>query len=127
MAKEKFKLTKEHITLLRYLVWDKGETNIIELNQDSGSPFGGDSLYEDVALMIYGKLNDFDPNSEELYSLSDEQKTHIDQLIEELPKALSIFLSVGELKTGTYTKRWNTPFWEYYKKRDSVDIKTFLP
>lgn len=105
-----FKLTTQHLALLKSLNWSEKNGFLIstENPDEDKSPFGGDDVYQDIDLILYGKPNDFDPfSSDEPPLISDEKKTHFDQLLSELPIALEIVLRTQNFEAGDYYTKYH--------------------
>ena len=101
MSVHKFKLTEEHIKLVKQLkINQEPEESII----DKSSPFGGDSVYDDISLVLFGKVNEVNLNDVGK-TYSDEEKAKFDKLAEEVITALDIILYIGSFTTGTYVTR----------------------
>lgn len=114
MKNQQFKLTEDHIELLRnsYVGWDDCEFGAPGI--DCKRPYGnsGGLIYRDMGniLGIKQKGNvddDYDPN----YGFTDKQIEHFQKLHKELEIALQIVLVTGKFVTGTYeassyTKNW---------------------
>lgn len=110
-----FKLTEDHIKLLKNLRWDLSDNKLIvssEDYQDNVPIFGEDNVYEAIDLILNGKPNDFNPfDSESEKVFSTEQIAEWDKLIEELPTALDIILFNGNFEVGTYKTKYHVRNW----------------
>ena len=116
MSAIKFELKREHLLLLEHLSFSVSKNNIIQGVKDEidniAPPFGSDSIYEAIDLIINGKPKDIDPIiSETEIEYSEEQKAEWDALYRELPTAMEIILStksftLGNYKTLSYDKNW---------------------
>ncbi len=106
MSVLKLELRKEHVTLLSKLRWSMKDNIVSGVKHDGEEfmpPFNGDSLYEEIDLILNGMPVDFDPfNTEEPKEYSDEQKAEWDKLYSELPMALDIILHNNSFELGTY-------------------------
>ena len=123
MSLIKFELKDDHIKLLKHIKWSMN-SNTKMLTTYAGTaegddvfesitPFGGDDLIEDMAIIIYGKPEvELDPfNSDDKYEYSKEQKDYLTKLFDELPTALDIILYTqkfesGRYKTKSYLRDW---------------------
>ncbi len=116
MSIVKLELTEKHIKLLKYLRWSLNKKNFIVGTEDESEdlvPFGENSLYESIDLILNGKPADFDPfNTDEAKQYSDEQKQEWDSLYTELPIALDIILFNGHFELGTYKTKFHDRFWK---------------
>jgi hypothetical protein len=124
-----FELKKEHLSLIKNLKWSltKDKSFLISKYQpelipedemdEEKSPFGGDNLFEDMSLIIYGYRTPEEFTDEEDKEAIKNQKylnNEIDifnKLFSELPTALEIILSLntfepGIYKTKTYDINW---------------------
>jgi len=121
MSVIKFELKEDHIKLIRQLKWHTNQDEVIQscLKDDddvtSKSPFGGDSLIEDLGTIIYGKTEDFDPFESEELRYSEEQRDELMGLYEDLPMALEIVLQTGEFKEGNFKTKFHDRNWKTYK------------
>jgi hypothetical protein len=116
MAKIKFELKKEHISLLSHMKWSMNETdNIIsedENDEFKTSPFGGNNIYEDMSIIIDGKKNDVNIESDTLIEISEEDKIRFKSLYKELPTALNIILYTKSFEPGLYVRKWYDIDWK---------------
>jgi hypothetical protein len=120
MALLKFELKQEHLLLLKNLKWSIDDDFIIKtIGEDSDthgqSPFGGEDVFEDMALILYGRPDDFDPLDEECVSYTeynDEQKEEMLKLLSELPTALSVVLNRQSFELGNYKSKWYDINWK---------------
>jgi len=111
----KFKLTDDHIKLVKHLGWGElTDTNLIRTT-DQGSPFGGFDYYEDMGVILYGKPNDFDPFDGNPFQWSNEQKLEMDKLLKELPMALEVILNKQTFEPGLYKTRYHNREWKKVK------------
>jgi len=120
MALLKFGLKEEHLLLLKNLKWSIDDSFIIKtIGDDSDtyeqSPFGGEDIFEDMALILYGRPDDFDPMNAECVSYTeynDEQKEEMINLLRELPTALSVVLNRQSFELGNYKSKWYDINWK---------------
>jgi hypothetical protein len=111
-----FELKQEHLTLLEQLSFSVSKDDIIQGVKDEidniAPPFGANSIYEAIDLIINGKPDGIDPfTTETEIEYSEEQKAEWDALYRELPTAMEIILStksftLGKYKTLSYDKNW---------------------
>jgi hypothetical protein len=116
MSVLKFEIKNEHLLLLKHLRWSVNKDNVICAVNDEGDeiapPFGEDSLYEAIDLILNGKPINFDPfNTEETFTYSDEQKAEWDKLYKELPLCLSIILQRQSFELGDFKSKWHDINW----------------
>jgi hypothetical protein len=77
------------------------------------APFGMDSLYEAMDLILNGKPANFDPiNGDEPPPYSPEQKAEWDKLYKELPMALDVILYNSSFELGGYKTRFHDRNWK---------------
>jgi len=110
----KLELKEEHLKLLKYLRWSNNDDNVIVgiSEEEYSAPFGEDSIYEAIDIILNGMPEDFDPlNTEELITYSDEQKAEWDKLYSQLPMALDIILFNGNFELGNYRTKFNDRKW----------------
>jgi hypothetical protein len=102
MSIETFKLTEDHIKLIRqiYIVNNNGIPSIEEKRL-----FGNTDLYEDIDLILNGKTKEVKHDSEWDDGYSDEQIAEWDTLLQELVTALDIVLFTGSFEPGNFVKR----------------------
>ena len=110
-------LNDDHIKLIKQL-----KVNI-ERNDDSietpvilrESPFGGDDVYNDMFLILYGRPEtdslDTNPWDDQETPWDDKQLEYMKKLLGELPYTLDIVLCTGSFETGnfktkTYERNW---------------------
>ena len=113
MSVLKLELKEEHLKLLKFLRWSVKD-NVIQgiSNDEEAVPFGENSIYEAIDLILNGK-GVFDPfTTEDLPEYSDEQKEEWDKLYAELPIALEIILFNGSFELGTYKTKFHDRFWK---------------
>jgi len=118
MSLIKFKLTEDHLKLIKNLDIEKREIEQ-DVNVPSISPktpFGNIDIFDDIFLIIYGvtpitDYNDFNMFGEDIKPWTQEQYVYMKQLLSELNVALEIVLNTqsfvpGEYKTKSYVKDW---------------------
>jgi hypothetical protein len=117
MSVIKFKLTEDHLKLVRQLQVDVERVDDeLEGPQISGKrPFGNSDIFEDMFLILYGKPEnedlDVNPWDEQEDPWDIDQLENMKKLLGELPYALDIVLytgkfETGEYKTKTYLRDW---------------------
>ena len=114
----KFELKEEHLKLLKYLRWSITKNGFLIGTEDEEDliPFGEDSLYNAINIILNGKPEIFDPlNTDELEQYSNEQKKEWDNLYSELPKALNIVLYTGSFELGMYKSKFSDGVWKKIK------------
>ncbi len=106
--------------LLKHLEWSSLGNGIItstkaDIDEDEAEyyvPFGCDTLYEGIDLILNGKAENFDPlNQDEPTEYTAEQKTAWDKLYAELPTALDIILMLGSFDLGHYKSNFGQRNW----------------
>ncbi len=111
-----FELKEEHIKLLKHLRWSMMDNNFIVSAEDiieDTAPFGMDSLYEAIDLILNGKPSNFDPlNTEGPTQYSSEQIAEWDKLYKELPMALDVILYNGSFGLGKFKTRFHDRNWK---------------
>ena len=109
MSVFKFELTEDHIKLVKQLKINQeiDEDAII----DKKSPFGGDSVYDDISLILFGKVNEVNLNDVGK-TYNEEEKAKFNKLAEEVITALDIILYIGSFTTGTYVTRTYERDWK---------------
>ena len=115
MSVIKLELTKEHLALVKNLKVQTEPDEIGTIPKFSNqSPFGGDNVYDDVYTIVYGKIPNFDPLSDDAYEYTEAEIAKMDKLIKELPIALDIVLYfTGEVVTpGTYKTKYHLRLWK---------------
>jgi len=119
MSTLKFELKQEHILLLKHIEWTSLNKIIVgtkELEEDEVDfyvPFGCDTLYEGIDLILNGKAANFDPlNQDEPAQYTKEQMEAWDKLYSELPLALDIILYLGTFELGTYKSHYGQRDWK---------------
>jgi len=115
-----FELKEEHVKLLKHLRWSIDDNKIIVNKGDDGDeiapPFGFDTIYEAIDLILNGKSKNIDPFSQEDFvDYTDEQKAAWDKLYSELPMALDVILYNGHFELGKYKTRWHLRDWKKIK------------
>lgn len=111
MSVDRFRVTEEHIKLIRNINIKK-ESKYPEI--DVEFLFGGDNLYDDVNLILNGKTGDIkadDGFSDAVSGYEPEQIELFDKLISELSTALNIILYCGSFEPGDYIKRHGDVNW----------------
>lgn len=112
----KFELKKDHLNLLKHINWSEmDETNVIR-TIDSPSPFGGDDIYEDMGLILYGLPEGFNPLEDVEIEYTDEQKQEMDKLLNELPMAIEVILNSNTFELGSYKTKWHYRDWKKLNK-----------
>lgn len=109
-----FQLKEEHIKLLKYLRWSLLDNKFLVSTEnylDDPAPYGFDTVYEGMDLILNGKPENFNPLNE-LTSFSDEQIKEWDKLLSELPTAIDIILYTGTFETGSYKTRYHDRDWK---------------
>ena len=82
-----FELKEEHVKLLKHLRWSVDDNKVIVNKANEGDeiapPFGFDTIYEAIDLILNGKSADIDPfTHEDLIEYSEEQKAAWEQMVE---------------------------------------------
>jgi hypothetical protein len=115
MSVVKITITENHIKLLKNLQWSVDDNNVIVGIKDEGDeiapPFGMDSIYEAIDLILNGKPSESEDETE-FKTYSKVQKDEWDQLYRELPLALEVILSRGSFETGTFKTKYHLRNWE---------------
>jgi hypothetical protein len=120
MSVIKFELKKVHVDLLRQLRWTMDENKFIvsaENLEDDAVPFGLNSVYEAVDLIINGKPDNFDV-MDVIKDYTNEQIEEWNKLLLELPTALDIILYNSSFELGHYKTKYHERNW---KKIQSVE------
>jgi hypothetical protein len=116
MSVIKFELKQEHIDLLRGSKWGLLENKFIVSTEDiteDPAPFGTDTVYEGIDLILNGKPANFDPmNTNEPTEYTPEQIKEWDKLLSELPTALDIILYNRHFELGTYRSKYHLRDWK---------------
>ncbi len=120
MSLLKFELKTEHLLLLKHIEWSSLGNGIIvgtkEVEEDEAEtyvPFGCDTLYEGIDLILNGKGENFDPlNQDEPNQYTPEQIAAWDKLYAELPLALDVILTLGTFEKGNYVSRFGQRDWK---------------
>lgn len=108
MSLIKFKLTEDHIKLVRQLKINirNNDENIDYIIIDNKEPFGSKDIFDDIFLILYGKpsngelnINPWDKGQK---PWTDEQLNYMKKLLIELPYALDIILYTGKFEVGFY-------------------------
>lgn len=111
MSVDRFRVTEEHIKLIRNINIKK-ESKYPEI--DVEQLFGGDNLYDDINLILYGKTSDIKPDdgfSDAIIGYDQDKIELFDKLISELNTALNIVLYCGSFEPGDYIKRHGDINW----------------
>lgn len=108
----RFDILEDHLKLVPFMKFKLNDQTI--LSGDNGeSPFGGEDVYEDMGLIIYGKVEDsFDPLAEEGPSYDTEQKEYMDKLLNDIPKVLEIVLNTSSFQSGEYKRKYHDINWK---------------
>lgn len=107
-------ITEKHLVLLKHLRWSinsKGFILGIEEEIDP-APFGENTIYEAMDLILNGKTSDFNPDNSEEKRYSVEQRAEWDKLYSELPMALEIVLNNGNFSLGKYKTKYHDRQWK---------------
>jgi len=119
MSVLKITITENHIKLLKHLKWSingKGFIVGTENEEEDPAPFGENTLYEAIDLILNGMPEDFDPfNTDESKVYSDEQKAEWDVLYGELPLALDVIMYNGSFELGTFATQFHNRVWRTIK------------
>lgn len=114
-------LTEDHIKLLKHLKWsvnDKGFIVGTENEEEDPAPFGENTLYEAIDLILNGMPEDFDPfNMEEIVEYTKEQKDEWDKLYNELPLALDVIMFNSSFELGSYATQFHDRNWRAVKSK----------
>lgn len=118
MSLIKFELKKEHVALIKGLKWDENVNRMFEII-DTESPFGGDSLTEDLGLIIFGLNKNFvmDALNEDGPIFSSDQVSAMFSFYEELPRALEVVTNTCSFELGHYKRKFNDLFWVKYEPK----------
>lgn len=110
MSIVRFEVKKEHLMLIKALVWNENIKYMFEMDTNQ-SPFGGVNLIEDLGSIIYGKPDKpFSPMDDSiLYSA--EQVSDMIVFYEELPTALEISICVENFQVGKYKRKFKNKIW----------------
>lgn len=111
MSVIKFDLTEDHIKLVRQLHIPENLPEIL-----ANKPFGGDNVFEDMFLILYGKPEndnlDVDPWAEQEDPWTEEQYAYMEKILNELGLALNVILYTGKFETGTYQTKTYVRDWK---------------
>lgn len=124
MALLKFELKEDHIKLLKHLRWSIVSDQLVSIGPDveeyGHSPFGGDDLIEDMSMILNGKPENFKPIDDEVLvaELSDDERTKMLELYQELATALDIILYTGSFEPGHYKSKWYDRNWIKYNPKN---------
>lgn len=115
MSLIKFELTEDHLKLVRNLRFNRGKGITINANDEFGSPFGGDNLYEDMDIILAGNRQvNFDPLGEPDPLEADVIEKY-QKLYDELPTALEVILNYGTFEAGHYKRKYHQRgIWKKY-------------
>jgi hypothetical protein len=112
MALEKFELKEEHVKLLTHLKFNLNEKSLSS-TIEYGTPYGGDDFYEDCSLILFGvKKVSVDLKAESIIDVSEEDKSFIDKIYSELPKALNVILNTNSFEIGKYKTKFGRNNWK---------------
>lgn len=125
MALIKFELKAEHLKLLKHLKWSINDIDQIVSrgndNQEYGdSPFGGDSIFEDINTILNGKPENFDPLNDEGIKFTEKEVEEMWSLYGELSTALDIVLYTGKFETGHFKTKWYERNWVKYELKQKL-------
>lgn len=115
MSVVKFELKQEHVLLLKNLRWGLLNNQFLvstESPKEDPAPFGTDTIYEGMDIILNGKPENFDPLNDNGSEYTEEQKKEWDELFSELPTALDIILYNGHFELGTYKTRYHDRQWK---------------
>ncbi len=111
MSVLKFELKEDHLKLLKHVEWDR-EFNGETVTTSGENPFGGFDHYEDMAVILYGKPEGFNPLEDEEYEWPEEKKEEMDKLLSELPMAIDVILNTQSFETGKYKTKFHDKNWK---------------
>jgi hypothetical protein len=105
-----FKLTEQHITLLRnmYVRWNNCETGAPEI--DPKRPYGNSYVPGDIHELLTGEDSE----------LTEEEEKNYLKLHRETEEALRIFLANAKIHPENYSMEW-TGWWEKSEEADVVN------
>ena len=100
----KFRLTEQHIALIKSINWESIKFPFMPgQDPNESSPFGGDSLVCDVGMILFGKGDaEIEPNTEVVLDYTEDEKKILKETYEGLPLALSVVCQTGKMEVGTY-------------------------
>jgi hypothetical protein len=111
MSIVRFELKKEHLMLIKALVWNENIKYLFEMDTNE-SPFGGTNLVEDLGSIIYGKPDKpFNPMEDSIL-YTNEQVSNAIIFYEELPTALEIVTCVEKFQPGKYKRKFKNKIWK---------------
>lgn len=115
MSVTKFELKEEHVKLLTKIQWNlqHGTTLLVSEFNDVESQVLV-NIYEEVDLILNGRLNTQDSLGIDFEDYTTEQKAEWDKLLSELPIALDIILYTGKTELGLYNTKFNVRAWRKY-------------
>lgn len=102
----KFKLTEEHIKLLKFLTWD--EITSTEISDED--------KYNTMGIILYGMPENFDPFEGDPFEWSEVQKIEMDELYSELITAIDIVLYTQTFTPGKYKTKFHVRDWKLIAK-----------
>ena len=130
MSLVKFEITEEHINLLKHVenvsLLSSKEPELANSNlpqpimdsieeEEQPSPFGGDSLFDDMDLILNGMPKDYNPLTEDLpRTFTEEEKSRFIKIFNELKTALDIILYTGSFELGHYKTKFHIRDWKKY-------------
>lgn len=123
MALIKFELTSKHLKLIKNLKFHQDENHLKSGSRDvdeaegTPSPYGGDSLQDDMGLIIFGRPEGFDPAESAGFEWTQDQLDELKELHEQMPTALEIVLSTGKFEAGHYKAKHYERVWKKYKPK----------
>jgi hypothetical protein len=111
-----FELKIEHIALIKGLVVDVKTISLIGCTDTKLTPFGGNSLEEDLVNLLVGReLTDEEKDKLTAKGETFRSKDDIELLktiYSELPQALDVVLNSLSFQPGTYRTRWYERNWK---------------
>lgn len=110
MENIKFEIKKEHIALLKAIVWHPTDSKPHFIDE---SPFGlHEGLKGDLSIILNGKGILNEETKEVEYAYSDEElMTFYNELLTNLKLIIEIMVKNGELQCGVYRKRHYEDYW----------------
>ncbi|MFW6008307.1 MAG: hypothetical protein ACOCP8_03485 [archaeon] len=117
MSVIKFKLTEDHIKLIKNLrVSDYSNGDLVLPSISTKRPFGDSDIFDDMFLILYGKPKEEDFNVDSLEGIenpwNEEQLEYMKKLLGELTSALDIVLYTGKFEVGTYKTKTYVRDWK---------------
>lgn len=104
MAVLKQKVTEDHIKVAKQLVFTNMD-NVIFAADETGSPFGGTDISEDIDTILVGLPEGGIDPFKDPKELDGETREYYLKLYAELPNVLEIILQLGTFETGHYKRR----------------------